>query len=238
MVGNHWPLISLIFLHGMAPAARVERSRGSLTATVGREQNQRDPAIAGSSGDSRAGADQLAQHPCIVARDKPLLLGYLNIVLGHLTADGDELQIVIDRRPDPLPNQKSVAARPTTTPEQRHVRGVDELLRTQGYAIVSREDGVTWQLNEHGQERFEELDATDELAEEDAMRVPDRRRTLLSALAVVAVVAGVAVALPSDSAYRLADGLFAVADRATSWMSASREVPRTAPGTETARDGH
>jgi hypothetical protein len=146
----------------------------------------------------------MAQHLCIVARDKPLLLGYLNIVLGHLTADGDELQIVIDRRPDPLPNQKSAAARPTTTPDQRHVRGVDELLRTQGYAIVSREDGVTWQLNEHGQERFEELDATDELAEEDAMRVPDRRRTLLSALAVVAVVAGVAVALPSDSAYRLA----------------------------------
>src|SRR4029450_6800184 len=101
MVGNHWPLISLIFLHGMAPAARVERSRASLPPTVGREQNQRAPAIAGSSGDSRAGADHMAQHLCIVARDKPLLLGYLNIVLGHLTADGDELQIAIDRRPSP-----------------------------------------------------------------------------------------------------------------------------------------
>ena len=32
----------------------------------------------------------MAQHLCIVARDNPLLLGYLSIALDYLTRGGDE----------------------------------------------------------------------------------------------------------------------------------------------------
>src|SRR5258706_8399684 len=148
----------------------------------------------------------MAQHLCIVARDKPLLLGYLHIVLEHLTAKGDQLEIVFDRRPDPFQQEESTSPRPSTVPDQRRIRGMGELLRSQGYAIVTREDGMSWQLNDGGEVPAEELDAVDMLAEEDATRVPGRRRTLLSALAVAAAVIGVAVAPPRPSLHPLADG--------------------------------
>ena len=174
----------------------------------------------------------MAQHLCIVAHDSPLLLGYLNIVLQHLTADGNELQIIIDRRPD-LPLRKEPAPPPQAmVSDQRRVRGVDELLRTQGYAIVSRRDGMSWQLSEGGQLPAEELDAADELEEEDATRAPGRRRTLVSALVFAAAVVSVAMVLPRDTIHRLADGVAGVADRGTSWFSASVDEPRTAPGRE------
>ena len=166
----------------------------------------------------------MAQHLCIVARDKPLLLGYLNIVLEHLSADGEELQIVIDRRPDSLPLEHAVSAQSAVVPDQRRVHGVDELLRTQGYAIVSREDGASWQLSDHGEQHVEELASVDELADEEAARVPGRRRTVLSALLVVTAVVGVVVAMPRDSMYRLGDGLVGIADRGPSWLRASDEV--------------
>ena len=86
----------------------------------------------------------MAQHLCIVAHDSPLLLGYLNIVLQHLTAGGNELQIIIDRRPDLPLRKEPVPPPPALVSDQRRVRGVDELLRTQGYAIVSRRDGMSW----------------------------------------------------------------------------------------------
>ena len=86
----------------------------------------------------------MAQHLCIVARDNPLLLGYLSIALDYLTRGGDELEIVIDRRPEVL----SVNGHDTPTPgaEQRRLRGVEELLRARGYAIVTREPGNDWRL--------------------------------------------------------------------------------------------
>ncbi len=65
----------------------------------------------------------MAQHLCIVARDKPLLLGYLNIVLEHLSANGDELQIVIDRRPNAFQIEDPVSPRSALVPDQRHVSG-------------------------------------------------------------------------------------------------------------------
>jgi len=173
----------------------------------------------------------MAKHLCIVARDNPLLLGYLHIALEHLSAKGDQLEIVFDRRPDPFQQEESTSPRPSTVPDQRRIRGMDDLLRSQGYAIVTREAGMSWQLNDGGEVPAEELDAVDMLAEEDATRVPGRRRTLLSALALAAAVIGVAVALPRDSVHRLADGLASVADRGTSWLSASVNVPRTAPST-------
>ena len=137
----------------------------------------------------------MAQHLCIVAHDSPLLLGYLNIVLQHLTAGGNELQIIIDRRPDLPLRKEPVPPPPALVSDQRRVRGVDELLRTQGYAIVSRRDGMSWQLSDGGQLPAEELDAADELEEEDATRTPGRRRTLVSALVFAAAVVSVAMVL-------------------------------------------
>ena len=178
----------------------------------------------------------MAQHLCIVAHDSPLLLGYLNIVLQHLTADGNELQIIIDRRPD-LPLRKEPAPPPPAmVSDQRRVRGVDELLRTQGYAIVSRRDGMSWQLSDGGQLPGG-ADAADELEEEDATRTPGRRRTLVSALVFAAAVVSVAMVLPRDTIHRLADGVAGVADRGTSWLSAPVDEPRTAPGREPAAAG-
>ena len=179
----------------------------------------------------------MAQHLCIVAHDSPLLLGYLNIVLQHLTADGNELQIIIDRRPDLPLREEPAPPREAMVSDQRRVRGVDELLRTQGYAIVSRRDGTSWQLSEGGQLPAEELDAADELEEEDATRAPGRRRTLVSALIFAAAVVSVAMVLPRDTVHRLADGVAGVADRGTSWLSASVDEPRAAPGREPAAAG-
>jgi hypothetical protein len=173
----------------------------------------------------------MAQHLCIVARDKPLLLGYLNLALEHLSANGEELQIVIDRRPDSFQLGDAASAPSTVAPDQRRLHGVDELLRTQGYAIVSRAEGAPWQLSDRGEQYIDELAPVDELEEEEAARVPDRRRTLLSALVVVAAVVGVAVALPRDSMYRLGDGLVGIADRGTSWLRAPVTVspPASSP---------
>jgi hypothetical protein len=87
----------------------------------------------------------MAQHLCIVARDNPLLLGYLNIALAHLRGGGDDLEIVIDRRPSP----ESVDAgspRPAVGVDQRRLVGVDAQLIMCGYAIVSREEGQPWRL--------------------------------------------------------------------------------------------
>ena len=179
----------------------------------------------------------MAQHLCIVAHDSPLLLGYLNIVLQHLTADGNELQIIIDRRPDLPRREEPAPPRQAMVSDQRRVRGVDDLLRTQGYAIVSRRDGMSWQLSDGGQLPAEELDAADELEEEDATRTPGRRRTLVSALVFAAAVVSVAMVLPRDTIHRLADGVAGVADRGTSWLRASVDEPRTAPGREPAAAG-
>jgi hypothetical protein len=87
----------------------------------------------------------MAHHLCIVSRDNPLLLGYLNIALGYLTRTGDELEIVIDRRPDP---GFEPAAGTVVGIEQRHLHGVDSLLRSRGYAIVSRDEGENWRLTD------------------------------------------------------------------------------------------
>jgi hypothetical protein len=86
----------------------------------------------------------MAQHLCIVSRDNPLLLGYLNIALEYLTRTGDELEIVIDRRPD---SGFEPAPGPVVGIEQRQLAGVDTLLRSRGYAIVSRDAGESWRLS-------------------------------------------------------------------------------------------
>jgi hypothetical protein len=179
----------------------------------------------------------MAQHLCIVARDKPLLLGYLNIVLEQLSATGDELQIVIDRRPDSIQVPNPVSPPSAMVSDQRRVHGVDELLRNQGYAIVSREDGMSWLLSDPGGQALEELVPVDELADEDVPRAPGRRRVILSALAIVATVVGMVVVIPRDSVYRLGDGLVGVADRGTSWLRGSVDLPRTASSTAPVTNG-
>jgi hypothetical protein len=87
----------------------------------------------------------MAQHLCIVARDNPLLLGYLNIALAHLRGAGDDLEIVIDRRPPP-DSVEAAVPQPAVGVDQRRLVGVDAQLRVRGYAIVSREEGEPWRL--------------------------------------------------------------------------------------------
>src|SRR5688500_1566959 len=120
----------------------------TLTERGRRGQDRKEPPNRRLVRIRRGRGTHMAQHLCIVAHDSPLLLGYLNIVLQHLTADGNELQIIIDRRPDLPLREEPAPPRQAMVSDQRRVRGVDELLRTQGYAIVSRRDGMSWQLSE------------------------------------------------------------------------------------------
>ena len=123
---------------------------------------------------------------------------------------------------------------------------MDELLRTPGYAIVSREDGVTaWQLGDHGQGRFEGSThrSIEKLAEQQTrcvFRTP-QRKALLSALAVVAVMAaGLRWRCPGDSAHRLRSTVSsAVADNVCGAprMRPLARSPRAMPGTETGGAG-
>jgi hypothetical protein len=178
----------------------------------------------------------MAQHLCIVGRDNPLLLGYLNIALRHLTAGGDELEIIIDRRPDPSTINGSAPLARTVTLDQRSLHGVDALLRSQGYAIVSREPGEPWHLGSAGERPIEasdeeELDDALEPAALEYRTSPIRRRTLLAFVAVAAVMLGVSVGIPGDALNRFAG----VAGHAGSWLRSTPETPgpepRTAPAT-------
>ena len=146
----------------------------------------------------------MAQHLCIVARDNPLLLGYLNIALRHLTAGGDELEIVIDRRPDPSTVNGSSPPPPAIGLDQRRLDGLDAMLRSQGYAIVSREPGEAWHLGNGSGRLVEESDQAgrDDAVEPAALEYrgsPIRRRTLLAGAAVAVVVLGASVGIPGRS---------------------------------------
>jgi hypothetical protein len=146
----------------------------------------------------------LAQHLCIVARDNPLLLGYLSIALRHLTAGGDELEIVIDRRPDPSTVNGSSPPPPGLGLDQRRLDGLDAMLRSQGYAIVSREPGEAWHLGNGSERLVEESDQAggDDAVEPAALEYrgsPIRRRTLLAGAAVAVVVLGASVGIPGRS---------------------------------------
>jgi hypothetical protein len=152
----------------------------------------------------------MAQHLCIVARDNPLLLGYLHIALEQLSAAGHELEIIIDRRPD----RSSPGGAPhhplPMGGEQRRLHGVDALLRSRGYAIVSREMGEDWHVGDGPELQFE---ARDEDERDDGMEpagftyrtASGRRRLLLAGGAAVAVVVGALIVLPGDPLDRVAD---------------------------------
>jgi len=167
----------------------------------------------------------MAQHLCIVSRDNPLLLGYLNIALAYLTRSGDELEIVIDRRPDPGVDPVAV---PVGT-EQRYLQGVDNMLRTRGYAIVSRAEGEDWRLS-HAlvplAQEDEDTVAADETTESSplaAIQEPLRRRLLLAVGAACVVIVTASVAIQSDALGRMAG----VAGGAVAWLRSTptSEVP-------------
>ena len=180
----------------------------------------------------------MAQHLCIVSRDNPLLLGYLNIALGYLTRTGDELEIVIDRRPDP---GFEPAAGTVVGIEQRHLHGVDSLLRSRGYAIVSRDEGKNWRLTDTtipitGDDDFT-FTAPSKAARVGALGEPLRRglgraagafggasRRGLSLAAGVAfiVIGGASVVIKSDALARVAG----VAGDAVAWL---RSTPAPEP---------
>jgi hypothetical protein len=148
----------------------------------------------------------MAQHLCIVSRDNPLLLGYLNIALGYLTAGGDELEIVIDRRPDPESDE--VAPAVALEIEQRRLHGVDGLLRTRGYAIVSRDAGEEWRVSNASPPMADEQDELgDDTADPAALApasAPARRRLLVAGVAAAVVVVAASVAISSDALGRVA----------------------------------
>ncbi len=138
----------------------------------------------------------MAQHLCIVARNNPLLLGYLNIALQHLRGGGDDLEIVIDRRPPASADAPEVpVARPAV--EQRRLGGMDAQLQARGYAIVSREEGEPWRLaagSEAAPALSREIESPDAAGEPGAaLDLSARRETLrrlpVGSAAVVAVIA-------------------------------------------------
>jgi hypothetical protein len=177
----------------------------------------------------------MAQHLCIVARDNPLLLGYLHIALEQLSAAGHELEIVIDRRPDPsspggAPHHPLPMGR-----EQRRLHGVDALLRSRGYAIVSREMGEDWHVGDGAELQFE---ARDEDERDDEMEpagftyrtASGRRRLLLAGGAAVVVVVGALIALPGDPLDRVAG----VVGHAASSLRSSPEPSHPPPASDPA----
>src|SRR4029450_1068172 len=167
----------------------------------------------------------MAQHLCIVSRDNPLLLGYLNIALAYLTRSGDELEIVIDRRPDPGVDPVAV---PVGT-EQRYLQGVDNMLRTRGYAIVSRAEGEDWRLSHalvplaQEDEDTVSADETTEASPLAALQEPLRRRPLLAVGAACGATVAASVAIQSDALGRMAG----VAGGAVAWLRSTptSEVP-------------
>ena len=173
----------------------------------------------------------MAQHLCIVSRDNPLLLGYLNIALGYLTRSGDELEIVIDRRPDP-----EVVSVPVGI-EQRYLQGVDSLLRTRGYAIVSRAAGEDWHLSTAPIAFADEdvpavaVEATkpSPLAAIQAIQEPLRRRLLLAVGAGCVLIVAASFAIQSDALGRVAGA----AGGAVAWLRSTpareQSVPASAP---------
>jgi hypothetical protein len=172
----------------------------------------------------------MAQHLCIVGRDNPLLLGYLNIALRHLTAGGDELEIIIDRRPDPSTVNGSAPLPRVMALDQRSLHGVDALLRSRGYAIVSRELGESWHLSSVGERPVEVSDEEehDDVVDAAALQYrspPIPRRTLVAFVAVAAVVLAASVGIPGDGLNRFSG----VAGHAASWLRSTPEVPGPAP---------
>ena len=162
----------------------------------------------------------MAQHLCIVARDNPLLLGYLNIALDYLSRGGDELEIVIDRRPDPAALESLNGAAPMPAIDQRHIQGVEELLRARGYAIVTREAGHAWRLASESEAPARA--GADETAPRAPLLEPSSaawRRALLAAAALAVVVLGASVGMPGD----LLDRAFDTAGQAVSWLHGTSE---------------
>jgi hypothetical protein len=162
----------------------------------------------------------MAQHLCIVARDNPLLLGYLNIALDYLSRGGDELEIVIDRRPDPAALESLNGAAPMPAIEQRQIQGVEELLRARGYAIVTREAGRAWRLaSESDAPARAASDETAPRASLIELGSTAQRRALLAAAALAVVVLGASVGMPGD----LLDRAFDAAGQTVSWLHGTSE---------------
>jgi hypothetical protein len=82
-----------------------------------------------------SGVGRLARRICVVARDHPLLFGYLNTLLRDRPAGAEQIDLVIDRRHGPAPKAPEV--------ERRRPSGVDDQLRQRGFAFVT-EPGETF----------------------------------------------------------------------------------------------
>ena len=146
----------------------------------------------------------MAQHLCIVARDNPLLLGYLNIVLQHLRGEEDELEIVIDRRPPPASADGLATAATPRRWSSAGSSGMDAQLHARGYAIVSREEGESWRLAAADAALGPSLDSESaepagEVLEVASDRAPSRRLAVGSAAVVAALALAVWVGVPGSA---------------------------------------
>jgi hypothetical protein len=82
-----------------------------------------------------SGGGRLARRLCIVARDHPLLFGYLTTLLRDRPAGAEQIDLVIDRRHGPASKAAEV--------ERRRPSNIDEQLRQRGFAFVA-EPGETF----------------------------------------------------------------------------------------------
>ena len=71
---------------------------------------------------------RIARRVCIVARNHPLLFGYLSTVLRDRDTGSDQIELVIDRRHEP-PSQPPEA-------ERRRPSGIEHELQQRGFAFV------------------------------------------------------------------------------------------------------
>jgi len=71
---------------------------------------------------------RMARRLCIVARNHPLLFGYLSTVLRDRTAGAEQIELVIDRRHAPPSNPPEV--------DRRRPTGIEDELQRRGFAFV------------------------------------------------------------------------------------------------------
>jgi hypothetical protein len=158
----------------------------------------------------------MARHLCIVARESSPLYGYLTIAFRDRPPGAPTIDIVLDRRhPDAKDHSMNGGG-----PDRRRHSGVDESIRTKGYAIYTGPGGgAPSRSDEAFIERAIGLLADVERRGPLALRFNARRRALATGLRRGAVVA-LALAVVITAVLRVG-GVGRVVDDAAAWTDAT-----------------
>ena len=97
-------------------------------------EQARDPASLGD-GDSSLRSDAPARRLCIVSSKPFLCSPFMAALRTSLTLD-DELEIVVDRRREPVPTEARPGGAEQLSVDRRRHRQVDRNLKFDGFAIV------------------------------------------------------------------------------------------------------